>query len=313
MRLITSAAFFAITFLMASFASAAVIHVPDDVPSLTWAINIAEGGDEIIISDGIYYEWGIVAVGKSLTIACSSGNPSAVTLNALNQDRFMNLNACTITFRGLTFTNGHTAENGGALLLNDSGQYTIEYCDFINNTSGANGGAIYCADGRTEVTMQDVRLSGNSAQEQGGGIYSYGAHLYLGNCYISGNSSSLGGGLYVYFGDLWVNQNLWTENTAVISGGAIYADNQDIDIHDSSIYNNSALNGAGYYLNGTTNMYVNFSDFNDESYYCPTGTYVAFVCCAYPEWICGDYFFEEGCAPISNNAMSWGEVKQLFQ
>ena len=198
--------------------------------------------------------------------------------------------------------------------ITGAGQNTFVGCSFVNNMSDTWGGALFCNGVSCEVTLHDAILTGNIAEDGGGGLYIYsGSHMYLIDCHLSDNKAALGGGIYVDNSNLWSNRNIWEENIAYFSGGALYSNNGIIEIHDSSIYNNMAPTGAGYYLNGTTNMYMNFTDLNDESYYCPTGTYVAFVCCAYPSWICGDLFFEEDCAPIQADALSWGEVKQLFR
>lgn len=37
-------------------ALADTIDVPGDAPSISWAVDIASSGDNIVLSDGIYYE-----------------------------------------------------------------------------------------------------------------------------------------------------------------------------------------------------------------------------------------------------------------
>lgn len=300
--------------LFAGFSNAAVINVPGDVPSISWAVDIAESSDEIIIANSTYFEWGIAINGKTLTLTGPSGASSSVVIDALHQDRIMSLNNASVTLKGITFRNGLSTGVGGAVHITGTGQHTFLGCSFVNNMSDTWGGAIFCNGASCAITLQDAILTGNIAEDGGGGLYIYsGAHMYLIDCHLSDNKAALGGGIYVDNSSLWSNRNIWEDNIAYISGGAIYSNNGIIEIHDSSIYNNMGSNGAGYYLNGTTNMYVNFTDLNDESYYCPNGTYVAFVCCSYPEWICGDLFYEDDCLPISADVLSWGEVKQLFR
>jgi len=81
----------------ACYANAAVIHVPEDVPSISWAINIAEWHDEIVVADGTYYEWGIEFDRKIFTLAGASDNSSSVVINGLGQDRIMYSTLSSVT------------------------------------------------------------------------------------------------------------------------------------------------------------------------------------------------------------------------
>lgn len=115
------------------------------------------------------------------------------------------------------------------------------------------------------------------------------------------------------YGNLWVESNTWTLNSAVTSGGSIYAYQADVNIYDSTIADNSAPEGGGFYADTAADLYVYYTDFNDSSYFCSDDSHVALLCCIYPAWICGDLLFNDDCLPISNDVMTMGQLKQLYR
>lgn len=87
--------------------------------------------------------------------------------------------------------------------------------------SGLQRGA---AEDRTTFTMDGGKITGNTAGNSGGGIYSYSNCVFLNAGEISGNEAYQGGGVYsegnsTYYSTLYMKNALITENTAVQGGG----------------------------------------------------------------------------------------------
>ena len=85
---------------------------------------------------------------------------------------------------------------------------TLIGCSFGGNTAEDEGGGIYSDFGGTTVTSSTI--SGNSATF-GGGISSKG-DLDVTSSTISGNTASLGGGIYNFLGTQSVNSSIVSGN-----------------------------------------------------------------------------------------------------
>ena len=56
-----------------SLASAAIINVPADQPTIGSALAVANTGDEILIQSGTYEETGILSISTQLTLRATNG------------------------------------------------------------------------------------------------------------------------------------------------------------------------------------------------------------------------------------------------
>lgn len=74
-----------------------------------------------------------------------------------------------VDISGLSFINGYTADEGGAIFANDS-DLTIESSIFRGNNA-ARGGALYAFPAQsTTLTLRNTRLENNTATSDGGGF-----------------------------------------------------------------------------------------------------------------------------------------------
>ncbi|MFH1999309.1 MAG: right-handed parallel beta-helix repeat-containing protein, partial [Planctomycetota bacterium] len=97
------------------------------------------------------------------------------------------------------------------------GHILIEGNSFIENRSGVgSGGAIYIQYGY--ATIRDNYISGNLAEDDGGGIY--GGAVIENNVFVNNRTNSYGGGIYK--GGI-VHGNLFMNNVASFTGGGMYA------------------------------------------------------------------------------------------
>jgi len=103
-----------------------------------------------------------------------------------------------VTLSGDTSVTGNTARYGGGgivnygdLTLNDSASVTEN-----ENTAGRGGGIFSGGDG--DITLNDSSsVTGNTAEEDGGGIYSYGILTLNDSSSVTGNTAIAGGGIFI--------------------------------------------------------------------------------------------------------------------
>ena len=129
----------------------------------------------------------------------------------------------------------------------------------ISGNAGWQGGGIYFdwnTDLEVSPTMTNVIISGNTASDEGGGIYcnQSSTHLTIANVTISGNAASdNGGGIYLSTSSLTMTNVTIIGNTASDNGGGIFCDTSSPTITNVTISGNAASdNGGGiYYFYGS--------------------------------------------------------------
>ncbi len=214
------------------------------------AVDAAEAGDEIVVTNGVYATGGRVGVGSIITnrvavtkpVTVRSVNGPVVTViqgyqvpGTTNGDSaircaFLTNGAALV---GFTLTNGATGVGGDAEINTDGGGvYCWDYgtmvsnCVLTGNSAGLGGGA-YAG------TLYHCTLSGNSAGAGGG---AEGANLN--NCLITGNSAGLDGG-GAWFGTL--NNCVLKGNSAGREGGGTWGAN----LNNCTVTGNSAGERGG--------------------------------------------------------------------
>ncbi len=147
--------------------------------------------------------------------------------------------------------------NGDSRIFNiDDGSLattiTVEIVDLmLTNGSAENGGAI---NNLETLSIVDSTLSGNTALQNGGGIYNYRGNLSIENSRFSENrtgteeSQGYGAGIYLYWGSLTVSASDFTENEAMGLGGGIYITRADqASVSNSTFESNFANSGGAIY------------------------------------------------------------------
>jgi hypothetical protein len=187
-----------------------------------------------------YAPTGLPAINGPLTIA---GNGHTIQRDpAAPPFRLMAINNSIVTLSDLTL-NGGDVYSGGAFYMK-RGNVTLNDVVISGNTAESSGGGIHQYRGR--LTLTDSTITGNSAG-QGGGVYTYRGGLYLSGSTISGNSAAdgLGGGLYItYDSTVTISDTTLSANTA-INGGGLYISASKLDLTDSLISGNDAETGGG--------------------------------------------------------------------
>ena len=131
----------------------------------------------------------------------------------------------------------------------------LENVNVTGNSSQGNGGGIYVEDGSVEIIGGSVSnntavgLPDQSGIQGGGGIYAVRSDVVLKDTTVSNNTvtgaNSDGGGVLVKNGSLTVTDSTISDNTAPDQGGGIVAAWSGLEITDSTISGNKAAVGAG--------------------------------------------------------------------
>ena len=134
---------------------------------------------------------------------------------------------------------------------------TISDTTIESNIASGIGGGLYTG-GQNELTISNSTISGNDGTTQGGAIVAYSAGtIELDNVSITENRSDCGAGIFSLCTAVCENNIVLKngtkvdKNVATASGGGIYAwamgNKVNIKVDNSSVNNNTAVNGAGIF------------------------------------------------------------------
>ena len=205
------------------------------------------GTDVLAYKDGALY----IPEGRTVTI-----NLNGKTLNR-NCAQVSTYNGCVIyndgnlTISGSgTITGGNNSEAGGGIVNNGTltiGGGTITGNKTVHETVG--GGGIYSPE-ESNLTITGGTISNNTANWNGGGVYSRGNLSVKGGTF-SGNSSGNNGGAIYYYPlngtpKFEMTSGSFTGNNAKTSGGAVLARvRASTTISGITVTNNMVETGAG--------------------------------------------------------------------
>ncbi|MEM9091956.1 MAG: choice-of-anchor Q domain-containing protein, partial [Cyanobacteria bacterium P01_F01_bin.53] len=190
-------------------------------PSL--AGSLIQLSSELAITDDVTIDGDVDGDESTADITIDAGGNSRVfTINNNSNNSFIDIVLANLTITGGSATDG---------------------CGIFN---------------RERLTVTNSTVSGNTATDDGGGIWNLGASLTIENSTISDNSSgSNGGGIYSdTFGNtldssVSVSNSTISGNTASNTGGGIYHNidltdaSSTLTIHNSTLTDNSAATGGG--------------------------------------------------------------------
>lgn len=164
---------------------------------------------------------------------------------------------------GFTLCNGNAGAGAGAF-LND--YTTLSNCIITDNHAEIYGGGVYAnaANTKNHVFLNNCTIKRNSTS-MGGGIcdrYS----LVLSNCHISNNTATTkGGGIYYYANTVPVMNNCVVSNNTAKSGGGIYDKGVLSASNCNFVMNKATESSGGLYIVKGTNRFVNCIFWGNEA------------------------------------------------
>jgi len=203
------------------------------------AVDIADNGGKIIVTNGMFFIYYRIYVDKSLVIESVNG-PENTLVVGTNYGSIFYLKGSNIVVSGFTITNGYSSSGGGVRSFYPVNMITN--CIIVGNRATDGAGVYSCM-------VNNSVISGNSADSNGGGTYL----STVNNCTFNGNSAQNGGGTY----NSKVNNCIISDNTADLYGGGIYAGTADNCIIRE--------NSAGIYGGGTSYGIINNSTISENT------------------------------------------------
>jgi parallel beta-helix repeat protein len=230
-------------------ASATVINIPGDYPTIQQGIDVCSDGDTVLVQPGTYIE-NINFNGHNIVLG-SLFLPSQDTVFISQTIMDGDTSGSIVTFNhgespnaiitGFTIQNGFSINGGGINCF--SSDPTIRNNIINGNSADGNGGGVYCDSSSPTISFN--MISGNSVYDgDGGGIYCWNSSnpIVSGNM-ISGNSANNGGGICCApVSAPVISGNVISFNSAAPGGygGGIYCVASNPSISNNVIYSNVA-------------------------------------------------------------------------
>ena len=216
---------------VASMATADMLTVPGDFPTIQSAIDASSSGDHIMVSPGIFNEL-IDFSGKAITVEGSGSGASVIDGAGFSGPvvRFASEEGSGSVLANFRVSHGSgevvndpvfgNVKCGGGILVR-SGSPIIHDCVIESNDTW--GGAGMC-NVSASPTVSDCSFRSNVSEGHGGGIYNLnGSEPLIERCSFESNTASWGGGITNTVGsDATIRECDFIANTTYNVGGGIF-------------------------------------------------------------------------------------------
>jgi hypothetical protein len=239
-------------------ATAEVIHVPGDYPTIQSGIAAASDHDTVLVGPGTYFEQ-IDFLGKAITVISAQGAETTVIDGSQSGSvvSFINGEEETSVLDGFTIRNGSGTDTTTYGLL--GGGIYIKNCsprisdNWIVENMAQRGGGIACSGQKSNASIEQCTISKNEAHNvpsggYGGGIYLFHSYAKVQRCIISENTSAfVGGGISVCDGgNPWISGNIIQGNSTEYDGGGISSTASPRPVIENNIITwNTGRDGGG--------------------------------------------------------------------
>ena len=238
-------------------------------------------------NDGFGGSWGI-SITKPITI---EGNGHII--DGMSKSRIFYITAKEVVLRNITFANGFTTGNGGAVYMYGVENASFENCNFLANSVNGYGGAVF-ADGVASFSMTDcvfIRNYGSANDELtqwilgdiGGTGVTIGDDNYVHNEASNGGAISLsnvdhsliehctfnsnfavgaGGNIHLFNVDDFMVRHSTFINSFAGYGGSIHAEGSNLSLDHVNISNSATFQFGGSIATRWSNLKISNSNFN---------------------------------------------------
>jgi predicted outer membrane repeat protein len=158
------------------------------------------------------------------------------------------------------------------VILDGSGSTVLEI--FNNNLNMVSGLTITGGEHGiwmkgSNTIIENVNITNNSSQNEGGGMFLWLSNPTLKNVLVGGNTAPNGGGIYMQESGPMIQNVTISNNTATDKGGGIYMSQSSSTLKDVIIDGNSANKGGAIHSDNSNPIIQNstFADNTGVSYY----------------------------------------------
>ncbi|MDX1613499.1 MAG: choice-of-anchor Q domain-containing protein [Candidatus Promineifilaceae bacterium] len=258
-------------------------------PNLQDALLAAANGDQIWVSEGVYYPdegsgqadgdrsasfalldgvaiyGGFAGDEGSLDQRDVVGNPTVLS-GDIDQDDTVDANGVVTDTANISGANVYHVVNGSG--VDDTASldgFTITAGQANGTTPDNSGGGMLIAGGHP--SLRELTFSGNSASTYGGGLHNDdGASPTITSALFINNSSTLGGGLYSLSSASSLTDVDFVGNLATNFGGGLGSANSDLSLTNVTFASNRANgSGGGMYAHSSTQIEATMVVFNANS------------------------------------------------
>ncbi|WP_026254651.1 right-handed parallel beta-helix repeat-containing protein [Salinispora arenicola] len=194
---------------------------------------------------------GLPAITTPITL--NGGKHTSIT-RAATAEQFRILTVDTggdLTLNKLKISGGQTPETGGGIHVTDGGRLTTRHSTITRNSANANGGGIYSAG---VLAVEYTTVSRNTANNSsGGGIYNSGGQLTIVKSLIKANSANSSGGVISNGSSAvaTIKGSVIADNSALGTVGGLLVINDGIGrVYDTKFTGNSAGLFGAIYIDG---------------------------------------------------------------
>jgi parallel beta-helix repeat protein len=251
---------------MANVATATVLRVPSEYPTIQKGINAAVDGDTVLVADGTYTGEGLAPKidfkGKAIVVMSENG-PEFTIVECLWDYcgfYFHSGEDTNSILQGFTITNATAGSGDGGAIICTGSSPTIRGNIIVGNVGRYHGG-IQCY--YSSPIIEENIIADNESQYipfrfgprgsgDGGGIkcFDYCPLTIRNNIIVGNKADDDGGGIYIHdcMAAPFIEGNVIVGNQAIQHGGAIYCSGSSLTLKHNTVTGNEANSqGGGIY------------------------------------------------------------------
>ena len=167
------------------------------------------------------------------------------TINGSKAFRMFDIDGGRLTLKNLKLVDGMSAEDGGAILVQNGARLVVENTTFLGNESRKGGGAIATGSQNVNLTIRNSVFASNHADSGGGAILVYGGRAEIsGSAFVDNEAGRFGGGVEAFVGTVRISNSTFARNRAG-RAGAILVSGATTTLTHLTLVDNLSYSGEG--------------------------------------------------------------------